>query len=66
MTAARAYKGLGMEGAIATWYTKNAGRDLRRFTETARLVAERARPSADVLEVAPGPGYLAIELGKRG
>jgi ubiquinone/menaquinone biosynthesis C-methylase UbiE len=66
MTAARAYKGLGMEGAIATWYTKNTGRDLRRFTETARLVAERARPGADVLEVAPGPGYLAIEMARRG
>jgi ubiquinone/menaquinone biosynthesis C-methylase UbiE len=66
MTAAKAYKGLGMEGAIATWYTKNTGRDLGRFTETARLVAARARPGADVLEVAPGPGYLAIELATRG
>jgi ubiquinone/menaquinone biosynthesis C-methylase UbiE len=55
-----------MEGAIATWYTKNTGRDPRRFTETARLVAERTHPSAHVLEVAPGPGYLAIELAKRG
>jgi ubiquinone/menaquinone biosynthesis C-methylase UbiE len=55
-----------MEGAIATWYTKNTGRDPRRFTETARLVAERTRPGADVLEVAPGPGYLAIEMAKRG
>lgn len=66
MTAAKAYKGIGMEGAIATWYTQNTGRDLRRFTETARLVAERARPGGDVLEVAPGPGYLAIELATRG
>src|SRR5262245_20186999 len=55
-----------MEGAIATWYTKNTGRDLRRFAETARLVTARARPGCEVLEVAPGPGYLAIELAKRG
>src|SRR5262245_22468849 len=66
MTSAKAYRGIGMEGAIATWYTRNTGRDLSRFKETARLVADRTRPSGDVLEVAPGPGYLAIELAKRG
>src|SRR5262245_6849908 len=66
MTTAKAYKGLGMEGAIARWYTKNTGQDLSRFQEAARLVAERARPGSDLLEVAPGPGYFAIELAKRG
>ena len=66
MTTAKAYKGLGMEGAIATWYTKNTGRDLNRFKETARVVAELAPPGAEVLEVAPGPGYLSIELARRG
>jgi ubiquinone/menaquinone biosynthesis C-methylase UbiE len=55
-----------MEGAIATWYAKNTGQDLSRFTETARLAAGRARPGSDVLEVAPGPGFLAVELAKRG
>lgn len=66
MAIAKAYKGLPMEGMIATWYTRNTGRDQRRFTDTASLVAECARPGAAVLEVAPGPGYLAIELAKRG
>jgi ubiquinone/menaquinone biosynthesis C-methylase UbiE len=66
MALAKAYKGLPMEGVIATWYTKNTGRDTRRFTDTARVVSERARPGAAILEVAPGPGYLAIELAKRG
>jgi ubiquinone/menaquinone biosynthesis C-methylase UbiE len=61
----KAYKGLAMEGAIATWYTRNTGRDRTRFVETACLVAERVRPGGHVLEVAPGPGYLAIELAKR-
>ena len=65
MTTAKAYRGIGMEGAIATWYTKNTGRNLSRFKETARQVAERARPGSEVLEVAPGPGYLAIEMAKR-
>src|SRR5262245_32149940 len=65
MSIAKGYKGLGMEGAIATWYTKNTGRDLTRFKETARLVTERARPGSQVLEVASGPGYFAIEMAKR-
>jgi ubiquinone/menaquinone biosynthesis C-methylase UbiE len=66
MTTVKAYRGIAMEGAIATWYTKNVGRDLNRFAKTARHVAERARPGSEVLEVAPGPGYLAIEMARRG
>jgi ubiquinone/menaquinone biosynthesis C-methylase UbiE len=66
MNTAKAYKGLPMEGVIATWYTRNTGRDRTRFEDTARLIAERVRPGARVLEVAPGPGYLAIELARRG
>jgi len=66
MPTTKAYKGLAMEGIIATWYTKNTGRDQTRFETTARRVAERLRPGARVLEVAPGPGYLAIELARRG
>ena len=66
MVTAKAFKGLPMEGLIATWYARNTGRDLHRFTDTARLLAGRVRQGGDVLEVAPGPGYLAIELAKRG
>jgi ubiquinone/menaquinone biosynthesis C-methylase UbiE len=66
MSNPKPYKGLGMNGVIATWYARNNGRDLSRFADAARLVANRARPSSDVLEVAPGPGYLAIELARRG
>lgn len=66
MTAAKAYRGIAMEGPIASWYTKNTGRDLRRFKDTARTVAGRVRAGSAVLEVAPGPGYLAIELAKCG
>ena len=60
------YKGLGMEGLIASWYARNTGRDRRRFLACADLVDERAKPEGRVLEVAPGPGYLAIELARRG
>src|SRR5262245_43673930 len=60
------YKGLPMEGAIATWYAKNTARDMRRFQAAARAVAERTPRGGRVLEVAPGPGYLAIELAQGG
>ena len=66
VAAQKAYKGVAMEGPIARWYTKNTGRDLSRFTRTAREVAARVRPGSAILEVAPGPGYLSIELAKRG
>src|SRR5262245_93934 len=62
----KAYKGVAMEGVIASWYTKNSGRDRRRFEEALRVLSERVTPPGRVLEVAPGPGYLAIELAKRG
>ena len=62
----KGYKGLAMEGVIASWYAKNTSRDLNRFKEAARAVAERVAPGGRVLEVAPGPGYLAIEIAKSG
>jgi ubiquinone/menaquinone biosynthesis C-methylase UbiE len=65
-TVQKAYKGIAMEGPIATWYTRNTGRDQRRFQAGARAVANRVPPGGRVLEVAPGPGYLAIELAKSG
>ena len=65
-TAQKAYKGMAMEGPIAAWYTQNTGRDRRRFRDAARSVLERVPPGGRVLEVAPGPGYLALELAKEG
>jgi len=62
----KAYKGIPMEGVIATWYTKNTKGDTSRFMTAARAVAERVPPGSRVLEVAPGPGYLAIEIAKSG
>jgi ubiquinone/menaquinone biosynthesis C-methylase UbiE len=60
----KAYKGLAMEGFIARWYARNtAGRDHRK---TAELVAGQVTAGGSILEVAPGPGYLAIELAKLG
>jgi len=66
VTTQKAYKGLAMEGPVASWYAKNTARDLRRFKDTARALADRLPRGSQVLEVAPGPGYLAIELAKCG
>lgn len=60
------WKGAGMEGWMARWYTRTRRHDLEDFRRQAQRVAERLRPGADVLEVAPGPGFFSIELAKLG
>jgi ubiquinone/menaquinone biosynthesis C-methylase UbiE len=64
--AIKAYKGMAMEGIIATWYAKNTKGDVRGFRQTVDSISDRLRPGDDVLEVAPGPGYLAIEIARLG
>jgi ubiquinone/menaquinone biosynthesis C-methylase UbiE len=58
------YKGLAMEGPIATWYAKNTASAMPEFRALARRVADELSQGASILEIAPGPGYLAIELAK--
>jgi ubiquinone/menaquinone biosynthesis C-methylase UbiE len=60
------YKGLGMEGAVAKWYATLTKKSLDDFKALARRTAEQLPPRNNVLEVAPGPGYFAIELAKLG
>lgn len=62
----KGYKGMGMEGRIATWYAKNTANDRAEFQAQAERVARAIRPGSRILEVAPGPGYLAIEIARRG
>jgi ubiquinone/menaquinone biosynthesis C-methylase UbiE len=62
----KGYKGLGMEGRIATWYAKNTAMDMAEFRSLAARLARNLDPGSRVLEVAPGPGYLSIELAKLG
>lgn len=64
--ATKAYIGIGMEGAIARWYEKNTAKDMEAFRGLADRIAERLAPGSTILEVAPGPGFLAVELAKRG
>jgi ubiquinone/menaquinone biosynthesis C-methylase UbiE len=57
-----------MEGLVARWYARNRGTDsqLRQYRESATALTEALPDGADVLEVAPGPGYHAIELARTG
>jgi len=64
--ATKAYKGVGMEGFTARWYASLTRKSLDEFKALARRVAGQIAPGARVLEVAPGPGYFAIELAKLG
>jgi ubiquinone/menaquinone biosynthesis C-methylase UbiE len=62
---AKPYKGMAMEGPIARWYTKIRENDQERGAVVQKL-NEALSPGSRVLEVAPGPGYLAIELARQG
>jgi ubiquinone/menaquinone biosynthesis C-methylase UbiE len=64
--AVKGYKGFGMEGFTAKWYASLTRREMDRFKELARRVAGEVRAGARILEVAPGPGYFAIELAQLG
>ena len=63
---AKGYKGIGMEGPIAKWYAKITSKDMEDFKALARRMSAGLTEGASVLEVAPGPGYFAIELAKLG
>jgi len=62
----KGYKGLGMEGRIANWYARNTARDMPYFTALAKRLTSELPVGSRVLEVAPGPGYLAIEIARCG
>lgn len=57
---------MGMEGSVARWYARNTAKDMDRFRDGARLAIENIPAGGAVLEVAPGPGYLAIGVAKSG
>ena len=64
--SSRGHKGIGMDGFIARQYDKSARRDMAElYRAWATKLSEGLAEGDKVLEVAPGPGYLAIELAKR-
>ena len=62
----KGFKGMGMEGRIAAWYARNTARDMHDFAALAQRVTTALPTGSRILEVAPGPGYLAIEIARRG
>jgi ubiquinone/menaquinone biosynthesis C-methylase UbiE len=62
----KGYKGMGMEGRMAFWYAKNTAKDMEEFRSLATRLARQLPSGSRILEVAPGPGYLSIELARRG
>jgi ubiquinone/menaquinone biosynthesis C-methylase UbiE len=57
-----------MEGVVARWYARQRGSasQLAAYRNQAAQLTDGLPSGADVLEVAPGPGYLAIELARLG
>jgi ubiquinone/menaquinone biosynthesis C-methylase UbiE len=62
----KSYKGMAMEGTIARWYAKNTKGNIKQYKNWAKIIAENVEERSKVLEIAPGPGYLSIELAKLG
>jgi len=67
MKNARRKKDIGINGGMAKWYDKNTRNSrLSEMKWYADITADYVEVGAKILEVAPGPGYLAIELAKKG
>ncbi|WP_410637815.1 class I SAM-dependent methyltransferase [Amycolatopsis sp. lyj-346] len=68
METTRKHKLPEMEGFQARWYAKNRGTEaqLAQYRRQAAEVTAGLADGAEILEVAPGPGFFAVELAKRG
>ncbi|MCY9664849.1 class I SAM-dependent methyltransferase [Paenibacillus alginolyticus] len=67
MKTMRKTKDVGIYGLTAKWYDKNSRKSRMTQMQTyANEVASFVGKRAHILEVAPGPGYLSIELAKKG
>jgi ubiquinone/menaquinone biosynthesis C-methylase UbiE len=67
MRFSRKFKDLGITGGFTRWYDKNTRENrIGEMQEYAQEVKKHLSDNADVLEVAPGPGYFSIELAKMG
>ena len=65
-TLKRGYKGLPLTGRLARWYARNTASNINEYRRAAQGVAAQLPAGSHVLEVAPGPGYFAVELAKLG
>jgi ubiquinone/menaquinone biosynthesis C-methylase UbiE len=62
------FKGPEMEGPVARWYARVRGSksQIEACRKQASQLTTGLPAGARVLEVAPGPGYLAIEMARPG
>src|SRR5437870_13590630 len=56
----KAYKGAGMEGWVARWYTRTRQNDMEDSRRDAKAGAGRMASGASVLEVGAGRGPCAL------
>jgi len=67
MTTYKRKKDVGIYGMMAKWYDKNSRKSrIAEMQKYAVEITSHVDKGARVLEIAPGPGYLAIELAKKG
>jgi ubiquinone/menaquinone biosynthesis C-methylase UbiE len=64
----KGYKGLPMEGVVARRYARlrASGGQLSEWKRQASELTEGVPDGARILDVAPGPGYFAIEVARLG
>jgi ubiquinone/menaquinone biosynthesis C-methylase UbiE len=62
------FKGPEMEGPVARWYARVRGTrsQIEAYRKQAADLTAGLADGAAVLEVAPGPGYFAIEIARLG
>ena len=62
------FKGPEMEGMVARWYAgiRSSGKQVEEYRKQAARLTAGLLDGAHILEVAPGPGYLAIEMARPG
>jgi ubiquinone/menaquinone biosynthesis C-methylase UbiE len=62
------FKGPEMEGPMARWYARVRGTksQIAVYRKQAAELTSGLADGAAVLEVAPGPGYLSMEMGRLG
>ena len=62
------FKAPEMEGPVARWYARVRGtaRQRKAYRKQAAQLIAGLPANGRVLEVAPGPGYLAIEMARLG
>jgi len=62
----KGYKGVAMEGFIARWYAKTTRNNTEQYKSWAKIASGHIFENGHILELAPGPGYLSIEIAKLG